>query len=419
MKDWSHYAIEFGVLLYLLLIPFSDIFSAEAQALPLATILVGIVTLRIAVYSSSEFVPGTNLIGLGLLFFLSFAVSIWMSDLWELSLERAYFLPIGLLLLIAFQDAFQSQASLLRLSFVFLAILAALGVNGTYQAYTGHTLFLGEPLYGTRVAAGLPHPNDLVLVPLCLPLALAAVAQQRRIWLFLGTAVIAILSLFTLAVSQSRNALLGLVVVLGVTLVLSNRRRWVLVFLLVGIAAIGLAAFFGLDSVTDRLSKISVTRLQAEGRVGIWIAAWEMFLESPWVGKGPFVYGDLYHIFLERAELPDGYQPEDAFIPWAHSLYLEALAERGILGLATFLLLSGTALWLAFRTWLRASSDGQKLYAGALVATWLGFLVMGVSDLTFLKDWVLIFFLLLVSLSARMGMGLVTFPPSDKELCED
>ena len=41
MKDWSHYAIEAGVLLYLLLIPFSDVFSAPIQALPLAVILVG------------------------------------------------------------------------------------------------------------------------------------------------------------------------------------------------------------------------------------------------------------------------------------------------------------------------------------------------------------------------------------------
>ena len=419
MKDWSHYAIEAGVLLYLLLIPFSDVFSAPIQALPLAVILVGMVMLRIAAYSSRESIPGTELIGLGVLFFLSFGVSIWFSDLRELGLERAYFLPIGLLLFIAFQDAFRSEASVVRLSLVFLLILAALGVNGTYQAYTGHTLFLGEPLYGNRVAAGLPHPNDLVLIPLCLPLALAAVVAEKRVWLFLAAAGIVTLSLLTLAVSQSRNALLGLLVVVGVTLVLSKQRRWVLVFGVVALVGIGLAAFFNVESVTDRISRISVASLRAEGRVGIWISAWEMFLEAPWVGKGPFIYGDLYHLFLDRVELPAGYQPEEAFIPWAHSLYFEALAERGILGFVTFLALSGAALWLAFRTWLRAASDGQRLYASALVATWVGFLVMGLSDLTFLKDWVLMFFLLLVSLSVRLGTGLVTFAPSDEELCEE
>ena len=419
MREWSHYAIEFGVLLYLLLIPFSDLFSAEAQALPLAVILMGMVALRISAYSSRELIPGTELIGLGLLFFVSFGVSLWFSDLRELGLERAYFLPIGLMLFIAFQDAFRSEGAIRRLAFVFLVILATLGVNGTYQAYTGHTLFLGEPLYGTRVAAGLPHPNDLVLIPLCLPVALAAVVEQRRAWLFLAASAAVVLSLLTLAVSQSRNALLGLLVVVGVTLVLSRQRRWILLFGMVALIGVGLAAFFNVESVTDRISRISVASLRAEGRVGIWISAWEMFRESPWVGKGPFIYGDLYHLFLDRVELPDGYQPEEAFIPWAHSLYFEALAERGLLGLLSFAALSATALWLSFRTWLKASSEDQRLYAGALVATWIGFLAMGVSDLTFLKDWVLMFFLLLVSLSARLGMGLVAFTPSDEELGEE
>jgi O-antigen ligase len=186
------------------------------------------------------------------------------------------------------------------------------------------------------------HKNDMALLPLIL-------AFLPWWMLAPGSAVI--------LVSGSRNALLGLLVV--TLLRLRGLWRWGALGGIVG-TLIALAA----------REPYLLTRGTA--RLGHWLVALQMWMAAPWLGQGPFTFTEFYAKWLP-ATLPFGITPQVAAIPWAHNLYLEVLAERGLLGFAIF---AGVATWTLLR--------GRRATRTAMLA----FLTMGLFDLTFLKAWV-------------------------------
>jgi hypothetical protein len=105
------------------------------------------------------------------------------------------------------------------------------------------------------------------------------------------------------------------------------------------------------------------------GREEYWSTAWKMFHEAPLLGKGPHTFG-LFHP-----------------TPWAHNLYLEVLAEQGIVGFAAlgFLLVSGTtAAWRVV-----GQTGGEvRLFAAGTLAGLIGFCFAGGAELTLLREWV-------------------------------
>jgi O-antigen ligase len=220
-----------------------------------------------------------------------------------------------------------------------VALLIVLAVGAVWQLATGFHLEGGR-LW--RVPGFLPHPNDTALVAVALPLAPAFAWP---------------VGLLVILLSGSRNALLG-VVAAALVLTRSWRAR---LLILAGLAVAVL-------TLTHAAAVSSVT-----ARVGHWLVAAQMFREAPLLGKGPHTFVDYYLTYVQRMTLPFGLQPEIAFVPWAHSLYLEQLAERGLLGALVFAL----PLWLAWRR-------GDRALRAALTS----FLVMGVVDLSLLKPWV-------------------------------
>ena len=248
--------------------------------------------------------------------------------------------------------------------------------------------------------AGAPHPNDIAIIPILIPFVLVVLADLRRRLLFvIGLAVLPLVVVALIA-SQSRNAWLGLVTAVAVWLALTQRRRTGVVVLAAAAALIVIAYALDLSNVRSRLA--SLLALHRDGRVGLWIVAWQMFVEAPFFGKGVHVFQDFYPSYLSKVSLPRGYRPEVGYIPWAHIIYLELLAERGLLGLATFATLVVAA---AKRVWLCLTPGpiaSRRLYAAALASSGATILVMALFDLTFLKDWVCLIFCLLIALCARL-----------------
>lgn len=233
--------------------------------------------------------------------------------------------------------------------------LVAIAVDAGVQLARGTSL-LGQPLYAqNRISGPLPHPNDLALVPVLLVFA--------RPWAWL-------VALPVVIVSRCRNALFGL----GALLWSKTRGpvRWLLLGGLLG----GVATLWAFGDVGpfDR----------GVGRIGIWAVAWRMFTEAPWLGKGAFTFAEHYQVYLPEVHLPFGAKAEVSYIPWAHSLYLEQLAERGLLGLAVF---AAPLLW-AWR------SSGPQVRTAIAVL-----LVEGVFDLSFIKPWVLVTYWGLIGLA--------------------
>ena len=147
-------------------------------------------------------------------------------------------------------------------------------------------------------------------------------------------------------------------------------------------------------------------------RLPLWTSAWQMFLDAPVFGHGPNAFAILGQVHLDSQVLP-AWIPQDprAGIPWAHNLYLELLAERGLLGAASFVCLLAVA-WR--RVWgLRkiGGSEEIRTYAASVSASLLGIIAAGLFELTFIRYW----FVIMIFAVLAIVQALPTDPKSERE----
>ncbi len=187
-----------------------------------------------------------------------------------------------------------------------------------------------------RVRAFYGSPNNLALVldravPLALALAAFGSLGGKRIVQRVLLAAMTILLLLACIVTFSKGALLlGLPVGLAAVLLVGARRsrsRWPL-WVLVGLALIGLLGFAALSS-TPRFADLTNLR-SGTGffRVKLWQSAWRMALEHPWLGVGP---DNFLYAYRSRYVLPSAWQELNLSHP--HNLVLDLATRLGVLGL--------------------------------------------------------------------------------------
>jgi O-antigen ligase len=111
------------------------------------------------------------------------------------------------------------------------------------------------------------------------------------------------------------------------------------------------------------------TDFSGTGRHDFWRVAIDAFGEKPLLGHGAgtYVFSWTQH---RSIEIP---------VHDAHSLYLEAFAELGLLGGLLVLALIGTLLWSAFAAWRAAAEPERERYA-VLFAAMLAFAVGAAFD---------------------------------------
>ncbi|HEV8310038.1 MAG TPA: O-antigen ligase family protein [Methylomirabilota bacterium] len=403
---------ECGLLVYLLTIPMGRALPGWTRELPLLLIVWGMVLARLPRGRPSPSVPPFGLLVPFALFMSTTGISVLFSAFPEASLSRAAYAPIAALLFLAIQDVLIQPSAYRRLLVVASVVVLLLGLDGAYQFWTGASLLGGNLRFGGpggRIAGSLPNPNDMALIPILLPLALTVVVFVPWPWATALTLLGLPVALATTLLSGSRNAWLGLAVAFGTLGAFRSHHR-----LALGAAALAAALFaaalaLGLGHIADRMHLIFDA--PNDPRVGYWLVAWRMFTESPLFGKGIHTYEEFYLPYLSRIRLPAGYAPEVAFIPWAHNLYLEILAERGIVGAV-----GCGALGLAItrglvRVFVDSMPAEAKCVAAGVASALAAFLVLGIFDLTFLKDWVLLIFVLLAALVARLPIFSGSVPP--------
>ena len=327
------------------------------------------------------------------LFLLTAAASVFTSLDRPRSLALSAAWVPGVLLFVVISEGMRS-AKWIRLLYTCLA-LVALGL--------ACTLLVATALYGPNphdwlATMGLPVlvvPNDANFLALLCPLALTLLLLRPRSaqGLLGGAAIVGVTLL--IAVFTSRGAAITLAVSLVVAGGLFRPRLG---------AALGLAlatGFLVLDGVQGFPLLSKFADRVVDTRISLWIMAWEMFLDAPWLGCGPSTYKTLYPTYLELVQFPDWvkFDPWGGAVPWAHNLYLELLAERGIFGFAAFAALLGTALAVAVRTWQKQTGEVKLLTAGAL-ASLCGFLFSGIYETSLIRVWAVV---LLCTLLGTIG----------------
>jgi putative inorganic carbon (HCO3(-)) transporter len=229
-------------------------------------------------------------------------------------------------------------------------------------------------LVGDTVHHNVMAGNLVILLPLSLALILFAWRELPR-WAGISAALISMVVLGMLVLTQSRGGLIALGVVLVVLLVLRFRFGW-LAIPIAGVGAGLLIHYLGIEPVFDTLSS-GVSLGGFEGRVEIWSRAIYMTQDFPFTGIGMGLFGEvadlLYPFFLAAP----------GSIPHAHNLLLQIAVDLGIPGLiawlAIFLTLTVSA-WQVFRS-SRIAGDGwfMGLSAG-LLCSQLALIAHGLVD---------------------------------------
>jgi O-antigen ligase len=158
----------------------------------------------------------------------------------------------------------------------------------------------------------------------------------------------------------------------------------ILITCFVGAILIGLVftRLAGVDQFTE------ITRL------GIWAGAGLIFLSHPIAGIG---YGNFKTVLTETIRVPEGFMLD------AHNLYMELLAETGILGFFAFLVLAGTVIRRAIRMYSQSRSVMDAVISFGVATAVMSVMAHGAVDYLFHNSpqFAALFFLLLGLLRAN------------------
>lgn len=249
---------------------------------------------------------------------------------------------------------------------------------------------LGYGLYDKQAANWVMHPffNDhtsygaalAMFIPMLIMFTFSRyISFRKRMWAAL------ILAIFTVAIilSYTRAAWLSLIVGLGVWCIMKLKIKFRSIIIVI-VAAFALAFAFqdqilmGLeknsqDSSTNLYEHLtSMTNISTDAsnleRINRWDCALSMFEEKPFLGWGQGTYAMQYGAFQlskNRTIISTNYGDGGN----AHSEYLGSLAEAGVFGLITYLLLIAVVLYTGITAYSRTKNKQLK---GWLLAAIVG-----------------------------------------------
>ncbi|KPA14985.1 O-antigen ligase-related protein [Candidatus Magnetomorum sp. HK-1] len=232
-------------------------------------------------------------------------------------------------------------------------------------------------------------PNDLIILTILLPFSFFYSMKSDNV-IFKAISILTIfLSIITICVYQSR---------LGMLLIFINILLFCIIFYPRYLIIITFSMFLSFIFF-DWLQNFSIiSKCKTIGwlsRIPLWITAYAMFVDAPFLGQGPRTFGVQYFEYLDRINFPDWFIIDKRFTPWAHNIYLEVLAEQGLFGFTAFSFIIIYALYLAIKL-IRSKQDGFFLLSFAPFTSFIIILIAGFFELSFIRHWfVIIFFMLL------------------------
>lgn len=288
---------------------------------------------------------------------------------------------------------------------ILLGLAAGMSIVGTLG------LRVSEKFVPPAIVALLPRLDLSVLnprgfTPNIVAGAIAPIIPLALAWAFVQTSLRRVLVL-ALAVmvggavilTQSRGALMGIVVAVGVLLVWRfSRLVWLLpVIAVAGVAAIALV---GPANLLETVLSSDSTGTAA-GRLELWDRALWIMSDFPFtgIGLGTFekVVPVLYPLFINDPNAP---------LPHAHNLYLQMGVDYGIGGVVAFIGLVATAFATALSNVRHAMDRAGGWIAIGLFAAYLVYLLHGLLDAVAIstKVSVVVWFVLgLIVALARQG----------------
>jgi putative inorganic carbon (HCO3(-)) transporter len=278
-----------------------------------------------------------------------------------------------------------SRQRLRTVAFMILSSTILVAVFGIIQEivgdYTTLWLYLNPPtelflLMEHRVPSFLNYSNSLAgYLNLVLPFALAGCFLGKETWKKLSAWTLG-LGAVTLACTQSVGGLVafGFMIVAAAYVFVKSRSKRVL--LLVGMLVFALGFYAARETLNPAHIGESVG-YDAATRFLLWDTAWNLFVHSPIIGVGWGNFTEIYGSYLSSYSwIPPG-------VFEVHNIYLQFLAETGLVGFTVFFLF----IFHAWRRGLRQLRIAPDVFDKALAFGVLGaiitMLVHGFVDFLF------------------------------------
>jgi O-antigen ligase len=227
-----------------------------------------------------------------------------------------------------------------------------------------------------RLGGSLGEPNELAAVlvagiVLAAGLAMVVRGPLTRLALIFAACTCLLSTFLTL----SRGGLIALAVAMVALVFVAGRWRVAAAAMAV-LALSALVGFFAFVATPDQRARVTEVGT-GSGRSDIWTVGWRMVRANPGigVGVGQFQISSVHYLIA-----PGAIQRSDLIIDTpkvAHNIYLQVLAELGIVGFVPFMLILGfglTCCLRAARAFERRRDLGMELISRAVFVALVGIL---------------------------------------------
>jgi putative inorganic carbon (HCO3(-)) transporter len=280
----------------------------------------------------------------------------WATDPWEATLNvfNWYIAMAG----------FVAVATTITKPRYLAGLVLALIVGAVLAATVGFApVDQGPTAQEGRLSGGLGDPNYLaagLVVALALAAGLSATTRHKG-WRGLLFGVMAYL-VIALAATGSRGGLLaaGISIVAAVVLVRSGSVR-VGVIIVAALAAVGLWTAANSSGTWDRIREFDT---RGTGRIDLWDVAWRMSQDHLVAGVGVNNFRAESDNYVRQPGSPSDITLITERPHVVHNIYLQQLAETGIVGLALLLTVLGVTLRTTWRAVKRLESAAAFRLAG-------------------------------------------------------
>lgn len=293
----------------------------------------------------------------------------------------------GFILPIIGMECVRCERDLRRLVWASVTACFWQGVDGVWQALTGHDFIMGYPLHAGRLTGSIGDYDVGNYIALALIPSFAFWHILRRQLTALPTAFLCLAvflpAFFLLQGASARSGILALAGSLFLWGVLRNKGfNWRLLFWPVPVFVI---------FACWQPQRLSLEAFLGDGRWSLWELGWRVFLEHPWLGAGAGQYNTAFRAL--------GLAPEKDLITISHphDLYLDILYAHGLVGFCL-----GMVFLLGFTWWgyrhirpavLAESESSRKessIYWRMTAWFWLGYvgwLINGIFGHHFYYIW--------------------------------
>jgi O-antigen ligase len=228
-----------------------------------------------------------------------------------------------------------------------LRLVAAAFVVGAVLSVAWSALHLGEDAPAGRLAAAAADPNSLAagLVPAAILAAVSLVLFESvaaRLAIVVALGVLAI----GLVATGSRGGFVAAVVALGLAFPLFSGRRRQVVALAVVAATFAAGAFAVFPQMWERATNVDDS---GGGRTELWHVAVRIFEDHPIAGVGISNFPVVSPRYVREPGVLERVDRLAEDPKAVHSIYLEKLAETGLIGTAALLVMFGTCIAMALR----------------------------------------------------------------------